>query len=222
MRPRPRPRRGAAAAVLRVRGPALQRGGLAGLQHGPGRRKPRAARAAARSLAPPRRAGSRIHVGIVEGGRHVRQHADQEVTFSAPQEPGLARLRVTVRQREIACSAEALVTVTDELMPQARAATVHRAGLARLHVRARGRRAWRSRFDPSATSSSSTTGTAISSSHRARKSLKLRYLVRLYVKELVLRNFAGSPPTSCSSAWSSSRCAPKNICEWRQGWHQIS
>ena len=46
---------------------------------------------------------------------------------------------------------------------------------------------------PSAMSSSSTTATATSSSPRASRALQLRYLVRLYVKELVLKNFAGAP-----------------------------
>ena len=40
-------------------------------------------------------------------------------------------------------------------------------------------------------SSSSTTDTATSFSRPGRRALQLRYLVRLYVKELVLKNFAG-------------------------------
>ena len=40
-------------------------------------------------------------------------------------------------------------------------------------------------------SSSSTVGTATSFSRRKTRALQLRYLVRLYVKELVLKNFAG-------------------------------
>ena len=66
--------------------------------------------------------------------------ADQEVEYRAPAMPGLARLRVTVTQREIACSAEALVTVTDSLEAAMSPAVVNDAGPAGLHFRAGGRR----------------------------------------------------------------------------------
>src|SRR5580700_5625975 len=38
--------------------------------------------------------------------------SDQEVSFQAPSSPGLVRLSVTVSQRDVSCSAEALITVT--------------------------------------------------------------------------------------------------------------
>jgi hypothetical protein len=41
--------------------------------------------------------------------------SDQEVSFQAPSSPGLVRLSVTVSQRDVSCSAEALITVTDSL-----------------------------------------------------------------------------------------------------------
>ena len=50
----------------------------------------------------------------------------------------------------------------------------------------------RSKFDRKRNLKSSTTATATSLASRT-KSLKLRYLVRLYAKELVLHNFAGLP-----------------------------
>ena len=52
---------------------------------------------------------------ILEGDGSLQGVGDQEVEYRAPAIPGLARLRVTVIQRETACSAEALVTITDSL-----------------------------------------------------------------------------------------------------------
>ena len=43
------------------------------------------------------------------------------------------------------------------------------------------------------------------------KALKLRYLVRLYAKELVLHNFAGLPAINCWNGWWSFRSARRSI-----------
>lgn len=50
---------------------------------------------------------------IVEGGGTLLSTSDQEVSFEAPASPVLVRLSVAVSQRDIRCSAEALITVTD-------------------------------------------------------------------------------------------------------------
>src|SRR5262249_35055429 len=55
---------------------------------------------------------------IAEGEGRLENATGEIATFHAPNEPGLARLKVTVRQGEVLCSAEALVTVTDSLLPQ--------------------------------------------------------------------------------------------------------
>jgi hypothetical protein len=113
------------------------------------------------------------------------------VTYLAPEEPGLARLSVMVRQREIACSAEALVTVTHELMPQVVPRHPPAQGLPGYTFERASGEAWRSRFDPQRNL------IVVNNGHRdfvyasRGKSIKLRYLVRLYAKELVLRNFVG-------------------------------
>jgi hypothetical protein len=52
---------------------------------------------------------------VADGEGSISATADQEVDFAATPTPGLVRLRVTVTQREMTCSAEALVTVTDSL-----------------------------------------------------------------------------------------------------------
>src|SRR6201984_916597 len=49
------------------------------------------------------------------GSGMLSSASDQEVSFQAPSSPGLVRLSVTVSQRDVCCSAEALITVTDSL-----------------------------------------------------------------------------------------------------------
>jgi hypothetical protein len=59
--------------------------------------------------------GLRFNWEILEGDGALQGVSDQEVEYRAPAIPGLTRLRVTVTQREIVCSAEALITVTDSI-----------------------------------------------------------------------------------------------------------
>jgi Histidine kinase-, DNA gyrase B-, and HSP90-like ATPase len=53
---------------------------------------------------------------IVEGGGALEHPHDQVATFIAPAEPGLVRVEVIVSQNDIERSAEALITVTRELL----------------------------------------------------------------------------------------------------------
>jgi len=130
---------------------------------------------------------------VAEGGGSIDRPQDQGVAFLAPAEPGLTRVRVTVRQRDIECQAEALITVTHELLPQLGAATVDTQVLPGYTFERAPGESWRSKFDAARNL------IVVNSGHRdfvfaARsKSLKLRYLVRLYAKELLLRNFIGLP-----------------------------
>ena len=128
---------------------------------------------------------------IAEGEGSVVATADQEVEFAATPTPGLVRLRVTVTQRNIACNAEALVTVTDSLEGTMNPAVVNTRGLPGYTFERAAGALWRSRFD------SERNLIVVNSGHRdfvfatKNRALQLRYLVRLYVKELVLKNFAG-------------------------------
>jgi hypothetical protein len=130
---------------------------------------------------------------ILEGGGLLQGVADQEVEYRAPAIPGLARLRVTVAQRETACSAEALVTITDSLEAVMSPAVVTRRGLPGYTFERAAGELWRCRFDAERNI------IVVNSGHRdfvfatRNRALQLRYLVRLYVKELVLKNFAGLP-----------------------------
>jgi hypothetical protein len=130
---------------------------------------------------------------VIEGQGQLDRHQDQVVTFLAPAEPCLARVRVAVSQRGLERQAEALVTVTRELLPQVGSTMTEGSGLPGYTLESAPGESWRSKYDPARNV------IVVNNGHRdfvyaARtKSLKLRYLVRLYSKELVLKNFVGLP-----------------------------
>ena len=141
------------------------------------------------------------------------------VTLTAPSEPQLLRLSLTVTQRdrrlvqppstnvELASAseslvsdpdsghirsvqAEAIITVTDSLLPKPSQAEPQR-GMPQYTYEKQPGQLWRSRFDIQANL------IVINSGHRdfvyasRNKSLRLRYICRLFGKELVLQNFPG-------------------------------
>jgi hypothetical protein len=130
---------------------------------------------------------------IVEGEGAIGAVADQEVEFTASTTPALVRLRVRVTQRDVECSAEALITVTDTLDVVSSTAVVNTRGLPGYTFERAAGSLWRSRFD------TERNVIVVNNGHRdfvfatRSRALQLRYLVRLYVKELVLKNFAGAP-----------------------------
>ncbi|MBI3372627.1 MAG: ATP-binding protein [Betaproteobacteria bacterium] len=134
-----------------------------------------------------------LHWQIVEGAGALEGSTHQAVTFVAPDEPGLTRLKVSVNQRDVLCEAEALITVTHELLAQMVATAVPSQGLPGYTFERTPGESRRSRFD------ATRNVIVINNGHRdfvhasRSKSQKLRYLVRLYAKELVLRNFVGLP-----------------------------
>ena len=129
---------------------------------------------------------------MLEGEGALQAITDQEVEYRAPAVPGLARIRVTVTQRDITCTAEALITVTDSLATAMSPAVVNARGLPGYTFERAAGELWRCRFDTERNI------IVVNSGHRdfvfatRNRSLQLRYLVRLYVKELVLKNFAGA------------------------------
>ena len=130
---------------------------------------------------------------IVEGGGTLSAPSDQEVTLQAPASPGLVRLSVAVSQRQLRCTAEALITVADSLDAAMGSAVVNARGLPGYTFERAAGELWRSRFDVERNL------IVVNNGHRdfvfatRSRALQLRYLVRLYVKELVLKNFAGLP-----------------------------
>jgi hypothetical protein len=128
---------------------------------------------------------------ITEGGGTLASALDQEVSFEAPASPGLVRLSVAVTQREVRCVAEALITVTDSLDAAIGSSVVNTRGLPGYTFERAAGELWRSRFDAERNL------IVVNNGHRdfvfatRSRALQLRYLVRLYIKELVLKNFAG-------------------------------
>ena len=132
-----------------------------------------------------------FHWEIPEGLGTLTDIHSQAVTFLAPEEPGLTRIKVTVRQRDNTCVNEALLTVTNELLVQINPTTIPAQGLPGYTFERAPGESWRSKLDRKRNL------IVVNNGHRdfvyasRTKSLKLRYLVRLYAKELVLHNFAG-------------------------------
>jgi hypothetical protein len=128
---------------------------------------------------------------ILDGGGALDHLHDQVTSYIAAAEPGLVHVRVVVRQNEIERTAEALITVTRDLLPHVAATMSESQGLPGYTFESAPGESWRSRFD------SSRNVIVVNNGHRdfvyaaRNKALKLRYLVRLYSKELVLKNFVG-------------------------------
>ncbi|MBA3479063.1 MAG: ATP-binding protein [Lautropia sp.] len=137
-----------------------------------------------------------FHWEILEGEGSLQGITNQECEYRASATPGLARLRVTVAQREVTCSADALTTITDSLdaaLGSSGPAVVNARGLPGYTFERAAGELWRCRFDAGRNI------IVVNSGHRdfvfatRTRALQLRYLVRLYVKELVLKNFTGLP-----------------------------
>jgi hypothetical protein len=128
---------------------------------------------------------------IVEGHARLEDDAGEICAFHAGKEPGLVRLNLVTTQEEISTTAEALVTVTDSLVVSPRADVAGRGIPSYTFQKAPGQ-LWRSRFD------SDQSVIIINSGHRdfvfasRNRALKLRYVFRLFAKELVLMNFPGT------------------------------
>ena len=131
---------------------------------------------------------------IAEGGGSLAGMVDQEVEYLAPATPGLARLDVSVTQHDVTCTAEALITIAASLEATMSSAIVNARGLPGYTFERAAGELWRSRFDAERNL------ITVNNGHRdfvfatKNRALQLRYLVRLYVKELVLKNFTGVPP----------------------------
>jgi hypothetical protein len=131
---------------------------------------------------------------IAEGQGRLENAEGEIVTFHAPPEPGLTRLKATVTQGTVECSAEAMITVTDTLLSESKEPTSARQGLPGYTFQRAPGELWRSRYD------AAQNVIVVNNGHRdfvyaARsRALKLRYIARLFAKELVLKNFPGHSP----------------------------
>jgi len=135
-----------------------------------------------------------FHWQIGEGEGELDNVNAEIVTFVAPEQPGLTRINVTVTQDSTVCEGDALVTVTDSLLPEAKQPAAQQHGLPGYTFQKAPGELWRSKFD------TQQNVIVVNNGHRdfvyASKSraLKLRYICRLFAKEMVLRNFPGYSP----------------------------
>ncbi len=127
---------------------------------------------------------------VVEGLAQLSDAIGEFVTLTAPGEPQLVRVQISARQGELAATALSLITVTDSILPE-RPRPEAQGGLPDYTFEKRPGGLWRSRFD------ADQNVIVINNGHRdfvyaaRNKSLKLRYVCRLFAKELVIRNFPG-------------------------------
>lgn len=129
---------------------------------------------------------------IKEGGGSLNCTEGEYVTFSAPEEPGITILQATVTQGDIVCTAESILTITESFMDRIgqNGRGVTRGIPGYTFVRATGE-LWRSKYDEK------NNLIIINNGHKdyiyasQKKSRKLKYICRLFAKELVLNNFMG-------------------------------
>jgi hypothetical protein len=130
---------------------------------------------------------------VLEGEGTLEPIDGEIATFHAANEPGLTRVEVVVTQADVVCRAEAQITVTASLVSKTGSGDSTYQGLpGYTYCKAAGE-LWRSRFDAERNL------VVINNGHRdfvyaaRNKMLKLRYICRLFAKELVLKNFIGIP-----------------------------
>jgi len=128
---------------------------------------------------------------ITDGEGQLQGGDGESVGFIAPSEPCLTTLRVIVGQGEVKCMDEALITITDSILDQTAEIGGARKGLPGYTYRRAPGEMWRSRFDMD------NNVIVINNGHRdfvyagKQKIRKLRYICRLFCKELVRHNFPG-------------------------------
>lgn len=132
-----------------------------------------------------------FHWRIAEGAGALQNDNNEIVHFTAPSQPGLTRIAVTARQGDVECEATGLVTISDTLLPDMKPTPEHQQGLPGYTFRKAAGELWRSKYD------ADQNVIVINNGHRdfvyasRNRSLKLRYICRLFAKEMVQKNFPG-------------------------------
>jgi hypothetical protein len=136
--------------------------------------------------------GVESHWRITEGAGRLSSENGEMITFTAPADPGLCKLEMEASQGEIVLCAEAIITVSETLLERD-AAAGDRSGKGLpgyTFLRAPGE-LWRSRYDEK------NNLIVVNNGHRdyqyaaQKHARKLKYICRLFAKELVLANFPG-------------------------------
>jgi len=130
---------------------------------------------------------------VIEGKGSLNKQDGEIVIFQAPQEPGLTKIKVTAKQRENICDSEGVITVVDTIVKQTTENNELSKGLPGYTLENCPGQLWRSKYD------SKRNIIVINSGHRdfiyasKQKSRKLRYICRLFAKELICHNVVGVP-----------------------------
>ena len=137
-------------------------------------------------------AGVEVSWQVVDGAGSLRDRDREVVTFVAPAEPGLSVIRVTARQQESECSADASVTITESLGDRFDSPQQNNGrGILRYTFRHAPGELWRSRYDAQHNLIVVNNGHSDFRYASEKRARELRYMLRLYAKELVLENFPG-------------------------------
>ena len=136
---------------------------------------------------------------IIEGDGTLDNTETELATFTAGDEPGLVKIGITATEGALVFEHEALITVTSTLIDDSSRTSSKdgnkQQGLPAYSFRRAAGELWRSEFNTEQNL------VIINSGHRdfvfaskSSKALKLRYICRLYAKELVIKNFPGARP----------------------------
>lgn len=130
---------------------------------------------------------------VDEGEGEINDPEKEFIEFKAGTEPGIVILKVIVKQDEKECSAECIITVTDELLKGSGGVAGdgggHKKGLPGYTFQRAPGELWRSRFDSQRSIIVINNGHADFIFASKSKLRKLRYISKLFTKELVLYNF---------------------------------
>lgn len=129
---------------------------------------------------------------ILDGTAVLSDATAEIVTVSVSNEPGMVRVGVTAVEGDAICESEAVITVTDELVVGRSRRSEAGKGLPGYTFFHAPGSLWRSRYD------SDENLIVVNNGHRdfvyanRNNALKLRYVARLFAKELVQKNFPGA------------------------------
>ena len=132
---------------------------------------------------------------IIEGDGLLSDTTGEEVTFTPGDEPGLVRIQLIAQQHKIRCTGEALITVTESDVPELiKSMGDTQRGLPGYTFETAAGELWRARYNEEENL------VIINDGHRdfiyasRQNARKLRYIARLFAKELVIRSFPELPP----------------------------
>jgi len=128
---------------------------------------------------------------ILDGSGRLSTSEGLFTEYIAPEEPGIARIEAEFHQNEIRLTAESIITVTKELFNEGerKVSSGEKRGLPGYTFQHAPGELWRSRYDADRYIIIINNGHADFIYASKNQFRKLRYIARLFAKELVLENF---------------------------------